>query len=37
MPDWKSFIPYFKDFFDTLAGKLTAILAFALWGILAWN
>ena len=35
MPDWKSFIPYFKDFFDTLAGKLTAILAFALLVIIA--
>lgn len=30
MPDWKDYIPYFKDFFNTLAGKLTAILAFAL-------
>ena len=30
MKDWKEYIPTFKEFFNTLAGKLTAILAFAL-------
>ena len=35
MPDWKDYIKYFKDFFETLAGKLTAILAFALLVIIA--
>lgn len=35
MTDWKEFIKYFKDFFETLAGKLTAILAFALLVIIA--
>jgi hypothetical protein len=35
MPDWKDYIKYFKDFFETLAGKLTAILAFALLVIVA--
>ena len=35
MPDWKDYLQYFKDFFDTLAGKLTAILAFALLVIIA--
>ena len=30
MPDWNEAFQYLKDFFDTLAGKLTAILAFAL-------
>jgi len=29
MKDWKEYLQYFKDFFNTLAGKLTAILAFA--------
>lgn len=35
MPAWKDYVQYFKDFFDTLAGKLTAILAFALLVIIA--
>ncbi len=35
MKDWKEYLEYFKDFFNTLAGKLTAILAFALLVILA--
>ena len=30
MKDWKEYLPTFKEFFNTLAGKLTAILAFAL-------
>ena len=30
MNDWKEYLPTFKEFFNTLAGKLTAILAFAL-------
>jgi len=29
MNDWKEYIQYFKDMLNTLAGKLTAILAFA--------
>ncbi len=35
MTDWKDYLQYFKDFFNTLAGKLTAILAFALLLIIA--
>ena len=30
MKDWKEYLSIFKEFFNTLAGKLTAILAFAL-------
>ena len=35
MQDWKEYLQYFKDFFNTLAGKLTAILAFSLLVIIA--